>query len=67
LYKALYGLRQAPKAWYRKIDQFLRSIGFEQGNGDYNLYVAKDGHKILVLALYVDDLLFTGNCISWIN
>jgi transposase InsO family protein len=67
LHKALYGLRQAPKAWYRKIDQFLRSIGFEQGNGDYNLYVAKDGHKILVLTLYVDDLLFTGNCISWIN
>jgi hypothetical protein len=67
LQKVLYGLRQAPKAWYRKIDQFLRGIGFEHGNGDYNLYLARDRHKILVLALYVDDLLFTGNCPSWIN
>jgi hypothetical protein len=28
LHKALYGLCQAPKAWYRKIDQFLCSVGF---------------------------------------
>jgi hypothetical protein len=67
LHKALYGLRQAPKAWYRKIDTFLRGIGFQQGTGDYNLYIAREGHKILVLALYVDDLLFTSNCPTWIN
>ena len=67
LHKALYGLRQAPKAWYRKIDKFLRSIGFKQGNGDFNLYVAQEGDKILVLALYVDDLLFMGNCPNWIK
>jgi hypothetical protein len=66
LHKALYGLRQAPKAWYRKIDQFLCNIGFEQRNGDYNLYVTREGQKILVLALYVDDLMFTWNCPSWI-
>ena len=67
LYRTLYGLRQAPKAWYRKIDQFLRSMDFTQGSGNFNLYIAKDRHKILVLALYVDDLLFTGNCTAWIN
>jgi hypothetical protein len=67
LRKALYGLRQAPKAWYREIDTFLRGIGFQQGTGDYNLHIARDGHKILVLALYIDDYLFIGNCSSWIN
>jgi hypothetical protein len=41
--------------------------GFLQGSGDFNLYVEKDGHKILVLALYVNNLLFTGNCTTWIN
>ena len=40
LHKALYGLRQAPKAWYCRIDSFLRSIGFKQGNGDFNFYIA---------------------------
>jgi hypothetical protein len=67
LHKALYGLRQAPKAWYQKIDNFLRSTGFRQGDGDYNLYIARDTNKILILVLYVDDLLFTGSYLKWIN
>ena len=53
--------------WYRRIDTFLRSIGFKHGNGDFNLYIAQEGDKILALALYVDDLLFTRNCSKWIN
>ena len=61
LWKALYGLKQAPKAWNQKIDSFLIGVGFQKGNGDHNLYIAREGNKILILALYVDDLLFTGN------
>jgi hypothetical protein len=38
LHKALYGLRQAPHAWYEKIDSFLTAHGFERGDGDSNLY-----------------------------
>lgn len=67
LRKALYGLKQAPKAWYRKIDSFLIGVGFRKGDGDHNLYIAREGNKILILALYVDDLLFTGNNPNWIT
>jgi hypothetical protein len=28
LRKSLYGLKQAPRQWYRKFDDFVRSIGF---------------------------------------
>jgi hypothetical protein len=65
--KALYGLKQAPKMWYEKIDSYLRNQDFKKGTGDYNLYIIRQGEKILLLALYVDDLLFTSNCDKWIN
>jgi hypothetical protein len=67
LNKAFYGLKQAPKMWYEKIDSYLRAQGFKKGTGDYNLYVIRKEDKILLLALYVDDLLFTGNCDKWID
>lgn len=67
LQKAFYRLRQAPKAWYCRIETFMYSIGFKHGNRDFNLYVAQEGDKILALALYVDNFLFTGNCSKWIS
>ena len=30
LNKSLYGLKQSPKAWYAKMDNFLLSLGFER-------------------------------------
>lgn len=38
LEKALYGLRQAPKAWYSKIDGYLQSQGLTKSKEDPNLY-----------------------------
>jgi hypothetical protein len=67
LLKALYGLKQALLAWYQKINCYLKDQGFVKGEGDHNLYVLWKLGKIIVLALYVDDLLFSGNCIYWIN
>lgn len=64
LYKALYSLREAPKAWYEKIDSFLKNQGFIKREGDYNLYVIDYHEKILLLILYEDELLFTRNYIN---
>ena len=62
LKKALYGLRQAPRAWNAKLDETMRSIGFEQCPLEHALYRRGDAHKFLLVGVYVDDLVITGNC-----
>ena len=38
LKKALYGLKEAPRAWYSRIDSYLLSMGFQKSEADLNLY-----------------------------
>jgi hypothetical protein len=38
LRKALYGLRQAPRAWNAKLDSTLKVMGFEQSSHDAAIY-----------------------------
>ncbi|WVZ17444.1 hypothetical protein V8G54_010426 [Vigna mungo] len=65
LNKALYGLRQAPRAWNKRINDFLISQGFERSRVEHSLYVkVGDKGNILVLCLYVDDLMVTGSCLE---
>ncbi|CAL8156633.1 unnamed protein product [Prunus armeniaca] len=62
LKKALYGLKQAPRAWYSKIENYFLNEGFERCSHESTLFVkTKAGGKILIVSLYVDDLIFTGN------
>lgn len=61
LLKALYGLKQAPRAWYRKIEAYFVREGFRRCEYEYTLFVKEEGNKILIVSLYVDDLIFTGN------
>lgn len=52
LYKALYGLRQAPRAWNKRINVFLESQGFERCKVEQSLYVKKDNKgNMLILCL----------------
>ncbi|CAI7865162.1 unnamed protein product [Closterium sp. NIES-53] len=57
LKRTLYGLKQSPRGWYKRIDDFLLQQGFARSECDSALYVLKEGEKQLVLLLYVDDLL----------
>ncbi|KAF0891669.1 hypothetical protein E2562_010887 [Oryza meyeriana var. granulata] len=41
--KALYGLRQAPRAWNTKLDATLKKIGFRQSPLEHGLYARSDG------------------------
>lgn len=61
LKKALYGLKQAPRAWYSKIDAHLLSLGFVKSFSESTLYVKHKEVDTLIVSLYVDDLLVTGN------
>jgi hypothetical protein len=60
LKKALYRLKQAPKAWYSRIDAYLQQLGFEKSEANPNLYFTVVGEDPLILLLYVDDLFITG-------
>jgi Reverse transcriptase (RNA-dependent DNA polymerase)/Integrase core domain/GAG-pre-integrase domain/Zinc knuckle len=59
--KALYGLRQAARAWNSKLSDVLHQIGFRQCHSDPCLFV-KGEHSDVVYALFhVDDAIVVGN------
>lgn len=60
LHKALYGLRQAPRAWYAKLDDTLLSLGFQKNKSEHAVYTRGSGNERLLLGVYVDDLIVTG-------
>lgn len=64
LSKALYGLRQAPRAWNTKLDQILRSLKLNKCSKESSVYRKQDGESLLIVAIYVDDLFITGDKLS---
>nr|GEV79860.1 uncharacterized mitochondrial protein AtMg00810-like [Tanacetum cinerariifolium] len=56
--KALYGLHQAPKAWYETISTYLLENGFRRGTIDKTLFIKKNIDDILLVQVYVDDIIF---------
>ena len=67
LRKSLYGLKQALRAWYAKIDSFLLSQNFARCKSDPNVYLQKYEGYLLIIVLYVDYLLITGITLSSIS
>ena len=62
LNKALYGLKEAPRAWYIWIEAYFIKERFERCSCDHMLFNKnRRWGKILIVILYVDDLIFTGN------
>jgi hypothetical protein len=62
LRKALYGLKQAQRAWYNKIETYFALEQFEKCSHEHTLFVKYGtNNKILIVSLYVDDLICTGN------
>lgn len=67
LLKALYGLRQAPRAWYSKLNKCMMEIGFERCPYETAVYSKKVGNNVLIIAVYVDDILVIGSHSSLIK
>jgi len=55
----LYKLKQAPRAWYTKIDNYFTELGLTKSEADANLYHIMVKGKQLIIVLYVDDLILT--------
>ncbi|GJW88677.1 putative ribonuclease H-like domain-containing protein [Tanacetum coccineum] len=56
--KALYGLHQAPRAWYETLSTYLLENGFQRGTIDKNLLIKKVKGNILLVQVYVDAIIF---------
>ncbi|GKB66910.1 putative ribonuclease H-like domain-containing protein, partial [Tanacetum coccineum] len=56
--KALYGLHQAPRAWYATLSTFLLKHGYRRGTIDKTLFLKKHKRNIILVQVYVDDIIF---------
>jgi hypothetical protein len=56
---SLYGLKQALRAWYAKMDSYLLSQNIVRSKSDLNVYMLRTTDSLLLLVIYVDDLLIT--------
>ncbi|WVZ93999.1 LOW QUALITY PROTEIN: hypothetical protein U9M48_039943 [Paspalum notatum var. saurae] len=61
LRKALYGPKQAPRAWYARLKSFLLKSGFVMGLVDKTLFLLSRGGDTLIVQIYVDDIIFGGS------
>jgi len=61
LNKALYGFKQAPRAWNARFASYVKMMGFKQSKCDASLFVYKQGNDMAYLLLYVDDIMLTAS------
>ena len=57
LKKALYGIKQAPRAWNAKLDDTLKSISFVKSKNDQGMYYMNSTQSKGIVEVYVDDLI----------
>nr|GEU59700.1 putative ribonuclease H-like domain-containing protein [Tanacetum cinerariifolium] len=56
--KALYGLHQAPRAWYETLANYLLENSFQRGKINQTLFIKKQKGDILLVHVYIDDIIF---------
>jgi hypothetical protein len=64
LYKSLYELKQAHRAWYSRFVTYLLSLGFVEAKADTSLFIFHQGASTVYLLLYVDDIILTASSMT---
>jgi hypothetical protein len=68
LQRAIYGLKQSPRAWYARLSTRLHELGFVSSKADTSMFIFhRDGISIFML-VYVDDIVIAGStstAVSW--
>ncbi|RVW53051.1 Retrovirus-related Pol polyprotein from transposon RE1 [Vitis vinifera] len=67
LQRALYGLKQSPRAWFGRFSLAMKKYGFQQSNADHTLFLKKQQGKVTALIVYVDDMVIRGDDIEEIS
>jgi hypothetical protein len=58
LSKALYRLKQAPRAWSARLKTFLLEHGYVMGSVEKTLFTLNHSTDVLLVQIYVDDIIF---------
>nr|GEX21574.1 hypothetical protein [Tanacetum cinerariifolium] len=56
--KAMYGLHQAPRAWYGTLFKYLLTNSFQRGTIDQTLFIKRQRGNFIIVQVYVDDIIF---------
>nr|GFB10787.1 ribonuclease H-like domain-containing protein [Tanacetum cinerariifolium] len=56
--KVMYGLHQAPRAWYGTLSKYLLKNGFQRGTIDQTLFIRRQREDFILVQVYVDDIIF---------
>ncbi|GJY70999.1 putative ribonuclease H-like domain-containing protein [Tanacetum coccineum] len=59
--KSLYGLHQAPRAWYETLSTYLLDNEFQRGKINKTLFIKRYKGDILLVQVYVDDIILFGS------
>ena len=59
LKKAMYGLKQSGRAWYKCLSSALMKSGFQKSNSDAAVFYRHGGKGFVIIAVAVDDLTIT--------
>ena len=66
LRRVLYGLKQAPRAWFAKFNSTIFCLGYTASSYDSALFLCRIDKGTILLILYVDDMIITGDDLSGI-
>jgi hypothetical protein len=65
--KALYELKQAPRAWYARLKTFLLEHVYVMGSVDKTLFTLNHDIDFLLVQIYMDDIIFGGSSHSLVS
>lgn len=67
LNKAIYGLKQSPRTRFQSLRNTLLRWGFSNTKGETSLFIHKTFATVLLILIYVNDILVTGNNTTELN
>ena len=65
--RVLYGLKQAPRAWFAKFSSTISLLGYIANYYDFILFLRHTDKGTILLFLYMDDMIITGDDLSGIQ
>lgn len=58
---ALYGLKESSRGWFERFHKVMIKFGYNPRHVDHTLFIKCRDGKNIVLIVYVDNIIVTGN------